>query len=151
MDQLRELYKYDFHIRNLAHALRYVNERKLAEFGLTSPQARLLGAIDDGRRVLETGVNRKYLEETTLLKGPSITSLLNGLEKSGFIRRSPNAHDARNTDIEITAKGNGLLGELRRFFIETESLMLQGMTEVEKEIFLHLLEKAGTNLSKKRG
>lgn len=150
MEQHREFYKYDFHIMTLAHALRYANERKLAEFGLTSPQARLLGAIDDGRRVLAADVNRKYLEETTRLKGPSITSLLNGLEKNGFIRRSPNTHDARNTDIQITAKGNGLLGELKQFFVETESSMLRGMTEAEKEIFLYLLEKAAVNLSKRR-
>ena len=146
MELIQDLYRYDFNIRNLAHGMRYVNDRKVAEYGLTYPQAWLLAVIYDGQRIIEAEVNRKYLEEVTLLKGPSVTSLLNGLEKNGFIQRSANAHDARNTDIELTAKGNGLIDGMKHFFAETEKLLLRGMTGEERETFLRLLEKAAANI-----
>lgn len=76
----------DFYIQSIALSLRYMNDQKLEEFGITNQQARLLGGISSS---LYDGANisRKFLEDMMQLKGPSVTSLLNGLEKNGFIIR----------------------------------------------------------------
>ena len=147
MAQLRDLYRFDHHIRNIAHHMRYINDRKLAEYSITNPQARLLLAIREGMESPDRGVNRRYLEEATGLKGPSVTGLLNGLEKNGFVERASSVRDARATAVTVTAKGARLLDEMQRFFVETESILLDGMTPLETEAFLRLLEKAAANLS----
>ncbi len=136
----------DFYIRNLATAIRLINDQKLLEFGITNQQARLLGAI---RRSLFDGVNisRKYLEDMMGLRGPSVTSLLNGLEKNGFIIRYTAKDDGRAMQISVTEKGDKIVDEINQVFAETEQQLLSGMTEDEKDKFTALLHKALVNIS----
>lgn len=136
----------DFHIRNIARGLRYMNDRKLAEYDITNPQARLLGLIHESLGMPEVEVNRKFLQEKTHLKGPSITSLLNGLEKKDFITRTTSAADGRAVEIEVTSKGKKLVDEMRGVFAETERQLLAGMTDEEKMILSALLAKVSRNV-----
>jgi len=136
----------DFYIRNIATSLRYINDQELSKFGITNQQARLLGAI---RRSLYDGVNisRKYLEDLMGLRGPSVTSLLNGLEKKGFIIRYTAQDDGRAMQIKVTEKGEQIMAEVNQFLISTEERLLFGMTEDEKLLFYNLLHKAFVNIS----
>lgn len=136
----------DFYIRNLSTVVRNINDQKLVVFGITNQQARLLGAI---RRSLFDGVNisRKYLEDIMGLRGPSVTSLLNGLEKNQFIVRHTAKGDGRAMQIRVTEKGDKIIDEINQVFAETEQQMLAGMTEEEKEAFTALLHKALVNIS----
>ena len=136
----------DFYIRNLATAIRLINDQKLLEFGITNQQARLLGAI---RRSLFDGVtiSRKYLEELMGLRGPSVTSLLNGLEKNGFIVRYTAKEDGRAIQISVTEKGDRIIDAINQVFVETEEQLLSGMADEEKEMFTSLLHRALVNVS----
>lgn len=136
----------DFYIRNLATAIRLINDQKLLAFGITNQQARLLGAI---RRSLFDGVNinRKYLEELMGLRGPSVTSLLNGLEKNGFITRYTAKEDGRAMKISVTEKGDQIIDEINQVFADTEHQLLSGMAEGEKKTFIALLHRALVNIS----
>jgi len=136
----------DFYIRNIATSLRYINDKELSEFGITNQQARLLGAI---RRSLYDGVNisRKFLEDLMGLRGPSVTSLLNGLEKKGFIIRYTAQDDGRAMQIKVTEKGERIMTGVNQFLIATEKRLLSGMTEDEKVLFVNLLHKAFLNIS----
>ena len=138
-------HSYDFYIRGIALGLRYRNDRKLAEYDITNPQARLLGIIGEG---LKSGVDvtRRYLEEVTLLRGPSVTSLLNGLEKKGFIARSTSGEDARAIDITITPKAERLIRDMADVFVESDERLLRDMSVEERGIFLRLLAKAYGNI-----
>jgi DNA-binding MarR family transcriptional regulator len=126
-----------------------MNDNKLAEYGITKPQAEVLRIIKEGN-MEDLNVSRKYLEETTLLRGPSITSLLNGLEKRGFITREPREDDKRALSIEVTDKGNGLIEDMRGVFANGEHQLLAGMTDEEREIFLDLLRRASENMTMPR-
>lgn len=136
----------DFYIRNIAHNLRYLNEQKLAEYQITNQQARLLGAI---RRSLFDGVNisRRFLQERMELSGPSITSLLNGLAKNGFIVRYAAKEDGRAMQIQMTDKGEKIMAALDQVFRDTEQQLLAGMTEEEQATFITLLNRAYRNMS----
>ncbi len=139
----------DFYIQSLALSLRYMNDQKLEEFGITNQQARLLGGISSS---LYDGVNisRKFLEDMMQLKGPSVTSLLNGLEKNGFIIRYSREDDGRAMNIKVTEKGDKVLEALRDIFKSTEQQLHSGMTPAEQEQFLMLLQKAHDNLSRNK-
>lgn len=139
----------DFYIQSIALSLRYMNDQKLEEFGITNQQARLLGGISSS---LYDGVNisRKFLEDMMQLKGPSVTSLLNGLEKKGFIIRYSREDDGRAMNIKVTEKGDKVLEALRDVFKSTEQQLHSGMTPAEQEQFLMLLQKAHDNLSRNK-
>lgn len=135
----------DFYIQSIALSLRYMNDQKLEEFGITNQQARLLGGISSS---LYDGVNisRKFLEDMMQLKGPSVTSLLNGLEKNGFIIRYSREDDGRAMNIKVTEKGDKVLEALQDVFKSTEQQLHSGMSPAEQEQFLMLLQKAHDNL-----
>ncbi|RFZ78007.1 MarR family transcriptional regulator [Lacrimispora amygdalina] len=78
-----DMIPHDFYIKNIAHVLRYKNDQKLAAYDITEPQARLLGHIDGAQRSGKE-ISRRYLSGAMQISGPSVTSLLNSLEKNGF-------------------------------------------------------------------
>ena len=84
------------------------------------------------------------------LKGPSVTSLLNGLEKKGFIIRYSREDDGRAMNIKVTEKGDKVLVALRDVFKSTEQQLHSGMAPEEQEQFLMLLQKAHDNLSRNK-
>lgn len=136
---------YGYYIRAIALGMRYSNDQSLADYGITNQQARLLGDIYDSIKN-RSEISRKALSETMGISGPSITSLLNGLEKNGFIIRRQGDEDGRTMKIEITAKSIQLIDETENIFAETEGKLLLGFTNEQKKAFLELLIKAYKNI-----
>ncbi len=67
------------------------------------------------------------------------------LEKQGMITRSPNNKDKRTWKLYPTDRALAVLEEFRTVCERTESLLLQGIDETEKELFIDLLMRAGKN------
>lgn len=136
---------YDYYIRSIAYGMRYTNDQSLTTYGITNQQARLLGDIYD-RIESGKGINRKALSKAIGISGPSVTSLLNGLEKNEFILRQQGDDDGRTMQIKITAKAMKLINEMENVFVETEQKLLQGFTDEQKKAFLEMLQKAYENI-----
>jgi MarR family transcriptional repressor of mepA len=136
---------YEFYLRNIGHAMRQIADLKLIPYDITNQQARLLGDINDRLRK-DKQICQKDLEGIMNLRGSSITSLLQGLEKKGFIVRSSSNEDSRAKQLHITEKGTKLIDEMDKIFQTNESLLLQGMTEDEKKTYQRLLKISYENL-----
>lgn len=136
----------DLYIRNIARTISYKRDEELKPYGITNQQASLLGTI---HRFLELkkDIARKDLEKIMNLKGPSITSLLNGLDKKGFISRTAGAEDGRTMQLRMTEAGSALIEGLQQVFRDTQHQLLLGMTEEEMEMFQNLLKQAYNNVS----
>ena len=147
MRKNEETFSIDFCIKNIEQGIKYTNDKKLAEYELTNQQGRLLGAIFNGLRDGKN-LNRKYLEDVMELKGPSVTSLLNSLEKNGFILRLATKEDGRARQIIVTEKGKQLVDEMEEVFEATEQKLLNGMTKTEKTELKRLLMMVYENISK---
>ncbi len=137
---------FELYIRNIYHYIRYSAEERTASFDITSRQGRLLEIIADG---IQAGkeINRKYLEETMLIKGSSVTSLLNALEKKDFIKRETSEDDGRALRITMTAKGESAISQVKLLFEEQEDKLLNNMTEEEIQMLQKLLKKACDNIN----
>ncbi len=135
-----------FYIRTIAHTLRYRIEEELSHYSISSAQGRLLGIVAHS---LDSAceINRKFLEKTMRIKGPSVTNLLNGLEKKKFIERNISKEDGRALDIAVTDKGMELVNRINLVFAEYEGQLTSQMTEDEILVFRRLLEKAYQNIS----
>lgn len=147
MGEMQKMEFIEFYFHRIAVALRYINDEKLADYSITNRQARLLGKIRVG---IDGGVaiTRKYLEEVMQLSGPSVTSLLNGLEKNGFISRSA---EGCPWSIDITQKGRRLMADLHSVFETTEAQLLAGLTEAEVRQLQELMIKVHANVSTEGG
>ena len=147
MHKIYAEYPYNLYIKAIAQKIRELNDHLLLSYGLNNSQAILLWHIN--RSLAEQiEINRRFLEETMNLSGPSVTNLLNGLEKTGFITRGNNAADSRNLYIGITKKTAQLIEEMGKAFQRSEELLTAGMSEAEKTMFVSLLTRAFENVDK---
>lgn len=135
----------EFYLRSIVHAMKQMLDNKLLPYDITNQQARLLGDLDNQLKRDEEIV-QKDLERTMKLRGSSITSLLQGLERKGFISRSTGNGDGRTKKVSITEKGRTVIDEVESSFQELEQLLVEGMLEEEKVTFLHLLRISFNNL-----
>ena len=135
-----------YYIRNIAHLMANMQNRCLTMFGLTNQQARILMYIDKNIRK-QRNIKRKDLETFLNLKGSSVTSLMHGLEKNGFIKRSQSSKDARRKELILTSKARALVEQMDLVFEATDNQLQEGMTEEEKMTFRLLLGIAHNNIN----
>lgn len=136
-----------FYIKGIARGSRYKTERHLAEYGVTQPQSALLLVLHDSIKCGEK-INRKYLQEVMQLSGPTVTGLLDGLEKKSIIKRNINENDKRALDIVITSSGMELVDKIQSVMFEQEQDIVRGMSQDEISLFCNLLKKAYSNVQK---
>lgn len=137
--------KFDSFFCSIYHISYYMNDKKLKEMGITNQQGRLLEIIYDNI-LAGHPISRHFLEETMDLRGPTITSLLNGLEKKEYIIRTVSNEDHRAMKIMITPKGEKVLDDIREIFNSMQNKLLKGMTDEEIKTLKKLLSKVYDNL-----
>ena len=96
-------------------------------------------AKKDGRTQLE-------LVKATHLKAPTISVVLQKLEKQGFVRRTPDKYDLRATRVFLTEKGIELDNTMRKRIKEEEALAMENLSDKEYDTLITLLEKIRNNI-----
>lgn len=124
-----------------------LQDRCLNMYGLSNQQARILMYISKHSKKTQSKIKRKDLENYLNIKGSSVTSLINSLEKNGFIERVPSKLDARRTIMAVTDKSKELLKQMDLVFEATDNQLQEGMSEEEKMNFRLLLGIAHNNIS----
>lgn len=85
------------------------------------------------------------------VKPSTANGILDRMEEKGLLSRSVSEHDARQRLITLTEKGAELQEQLHQAFHETEELMMNGLSEKEKELLFSCLERVIQNLEEDRG
>ena len=80
----------------------------------------------------QKNIKRKDLENYLNLKGSSVTSLMNGLEKNGFLERVPSEKDGRRKILSLTEKSKEIVKQMDLVFEATDNQLQEGMSEEEK-------------------
>lgn len=83
-------------------------DAKVAQFGLTTQQARVLGFLNDNAA---NEIIQKDLQRIFQTRGASITSLIQGLEKKQLISRKPSIRDGREKVVTLTEEGKRIVDE----------------------------------------
>jgi len=124
-----------------------MQDRCLNLYGLSNQQARILMYLSKHNIRGQKNVKRKDLEQFLNLKGSSVTSLMHGLEKNGFIERTDSEKDGRRKELALTDKAKKLIEEMELIFEATDNQLQEGMSEEEKMTFRLLLGIAHNNMS----
>ncbi len=117
-------------------------DKQLAPFGVNSSQHMFLIKICDSPGILQDS-----LMDIFYIHPSNIVRTVAALEKQGMITRSPNDKDKRTWKLYPTDRALAVLEEIRTVCERTESLLLQGIDETEKELFIDLLMRAGKNIT----
>ncbi|MNI84689.1 Multiple antibiotic resistance protein MarR [compost metagenome] len=79
-------------------------------------------------------------------RGASITSMLQGLEKKGYIERVTGENDERQKRIKVLDKGARLVEEFYQIFVEVENDITKGLSREEAETLKSLLTRVAKDL-----
>lgn len=136
-----------YFIRNISHLMANMQDRCLSMYGLSNQQARILMYLSKHNIRGQKKVKRRDLEEFLNLKGSSVTSLIQGLEKNGFIERFDSDRDGRRKELVLTDRAKELLAQMDLIFEATDNQLQEGMSEEEKMTFRLLLGIAHNNMT----
>lgn len=118
--------------------IRSMANTRLSELGLNAQQGQMMGYIFEHQ---DKGVIQKDLAEHFDRKGATITSMLQGLEKKGYVKRVIPEDNERQKKIYLLKKGSDLVEEFNTIFMEVEKSIIQGLTEAESASLMKLLIK----------
>ena len=136
-------------INRISNRLRRRSKKAQETLGITGAKGNILDYI-----LVESekhNVYQKEIEKEFGLRPPTATEVLKNLEAEGLIVRVPDETDARYKKIVFTEKADKIRNVLRREIEESETLLLTGITEEEREIFMKITEKMLENLEKEEG
>jgi DNA-binding MarR family transcriptional regulator len=84
------------------------------------------------------------LARAEMVRSPTMTGIVQGLEDDGLVARARDPHDGRAVVLRPTARGERLLHAARARRIDAFEALLEGATPAE----LHVLEEAGRILER---
>ncbi|MBD1808437.1 MarR family transcriptional regulator [Microcoleus sp. FACHB-SPT15] len=112
-----------------------------ARYGLSMGKFTLLMQL---LQAPEQGLTPSDFAERAGVTRATITGLLDGLEREGWLRRQPYPSDRRMLSVQLTDKGQQLLSQmLPDHFCRTTGLMAN-LTTTEKKTLIKLLAKVRT-------
>ncbi len=116
-------------------ALRREMDASLREAGLTVTQWQALRVLLHKPCVMHADLI-KHLD----IEAPSVTSLVNGMERKGWVRRERSADDARAKRLFLTARGKRLIEGLRAASASIEERLALSMSEEDRATLKRLLQ-----------
>jgi MarR family transcriptional regulator, repressor for mepA len=125
---------------------KHLMDQRLLPYDITPQQARIVGFVCSRQRE-GTIVCQKDIEEAFELKGSSITSLLQGLQRKNFIARHPDPDDERRKIVTVLPKAEELMSDFEAVFQEIEERMMQGITPEQQQLLAQALEQIVQNLA----
>jgi DNA-binding MarR family transcriptional regulator len=123
------------------HVQRQLALRLMPDKDMHPGQARCIWAISTN-----DGITQRDLAELLHVSRPTVTAMLQRLERSGFVERSNDADDARLTRICLTPSGRELDGKLRAFHRDYINATIGSMSEADRSQFVRLLGVLRANI-----
>jgi DNA-binding MarR family transcriptional regulator len=115
----------------------------LADHGLHPGQAmclRLLSAND--------GITQRDLAGAMHVARPTVTKMLNSMEKAGLVRRRPDAADARLTRVELTRDGRAEEKKMNAAAADYVNATIATLPEKDRRELARLLEELGASITR---
>ena len=120
-------------------------DKEAAQYGVTGVQARILGFIYHNSN--KRDIFQKDIEEELDIRRSSVTSVLQLMEKNGFINRVSVSEDARLKKIILTKKGSEIQENVYKFILKFEKSLRDELTEDEFNILISIIDKLSKKIS----
>jgi len=141
--RISEFDKTDQLMARLHRTLRRNYDRQLKSFGLTPCQFEVLMTLWS-----EDGIVLGELRRRVSRDGPTITGVVDRMEKKSLVKRIRDPHDRRVVKVHLTPKGENMKKDLSR----TKKVMMEKITRTlsSKEIssLVSLMEKLMRNVER---
>ena len=118
----------------LAKRLRLEFESRLAPLGIHAGQDRLLQEL-----WREDGITQRRLIERLSVEPPTVTGIVQRLEREGLLTREPDADNRRVQRVYLTEAGRKLEDPVRRVWREVEDGFLRDLSAADRDRLQQLL------------
>jgi len=135
-----------FRLFQAANTLHTKGTRALEEFGVTTQQWSVLGALS--RPQATEGMSINDLSHFLLMSRQNLTGLLSRLERDGLIERAVSADDRRSRKVRLSAKGSALWLQLQDPIHAFYDESLKGLSFDDRLAFIHYFTKLQNNMSR---
>ena len=129
----------------MAKSVRLMQDDRLNSQNITAKQAMTLGYIVMQNKHGNV-VNQKNIEKEFHLTASTVTSLIEKLEKTGYITRSASKTDSRCNILKPTKEALAFNDEIVKNIELIENSVLEGISFDEKKIFEDVLDKMFGNI-----
>lgn len=131
----------------MAKSVRLMQDSKLNSQNITAKQAMTLGYIimQNNKNCV---VNQKDIEKQFHLTASTVTSLIEKLEKAGYITRTVSKDDNRCNVLKPTKEAKKFNDEIIKNIEVIETGVLDGISVEEKKNFEDILDKMFANIIK---
>lgn len=116
-----------------------------SKFGITGVQSRILGFISHNSE--KKDIFQKDIEEELDIRRSSVTSVLQLMEKNGYIERVSVSKDARLKKIIITEKGIEVQRNVWNLIQELEKSLIDELSDEELEILISLIDRLSNKIA----
>jgi DNA-binding MarR family transcriptional regulator len=129
----------------IGNKVRRFLDASFARIGLTGPQGAILHFIyTQGKH---RDIFQRDVEAEFDIRRSSVTSVLQGLEQSGFIRRENVEDDGRLKKLTLTDKAVKISKHIAELLDKTNKMLIKNLEKQDIDYFDTLLEKIDANIS----
>ena len=126
--------------------LRRVMEPHFGQFGISGSQWAVLRALNRAETVGEQSLRLTDLGDRLLVRPPSVTGVVDRLDKMGLIRREPSPDDARAKQVTLTSAGRALVERVLRAMPERVDSILSDLSQSDRHALRRLLDAVSARL-----
>ena len=116
---------------------------KLEENGIAPGYRRVIFHL-----VHHDGITQSELTKMAHLSAPSISVMIEKMEREGLVEKKSDESDGRQSRISLTQAGHGLVEIINMNVKETEKIALEGLKAEETDTLKRLLDRVFNNLEK---
>jgi DNA-binding MarR family transcriptional regulator len=116
--------------------------RLLLHFDLSPATGLALSILADS----ETPVAPHQIADRLILSRASVTSLIDSLEKRGYVKRQPHLSDRRMLLIELTDSGRQVADQFRPIVHQHQKVWMNALSEKEQEKLNQMLHRLQASL-----
>lgn len=133
-------------IHKVAHKMKREIDHANQKLGVSGVQGRIIGYVRCESK--NRDVFQKDIEEHFELRGPSVTSTLQNLEKMGFIVRESIPTDQRLKRIVLTKKALDIHNQITKNIEQVEKEAFSSINKEEEQLLSDLLKRILNNIEK---
>ena len=129
----------------LSKRIRRKLDNGTSKYGITGVQSRILGFISHNSE--KRDIFQKDIEEELDIRRSSVTSVLQLMEKKGYIERVSVCRDARLKKIILTEKGAEIQRNVKSLILELEKSLMDELSDEELEVLVSLIDRLSNKIA----
>jgi MarR family transcriptional regulator for hemolysin len=112
-------------------------------FGLTGAKWKIITVLS-----IKEGITQKHIADMLFVEAPTLVSVIDKMEKDGYVKRESDSNDRRNNLIFMTKKSKDIVDLIIESILEIRNMGLNKISKKDMETAKKVLAQIITNTEK---